>query len=58
MKGVFMIKVKLYNLETKDGRHIRKATKVIIGDDEVTFIEWLPKKQAIKQALEFLRKER
>ena len=52
------IKVELYDLKDGNGRHIRKATKVIIGDDEVTFIEWLPKKQAIKQALEFLRKER
>ena len=58
------IKVELYDLLTSSGRHIRKATKVTIDSEysningEVKFIEKMGKKEAIRQALEFLRKER
>lgn len=41
-----------YNLKTKAGRHIRKATMVTFPDGyEVKFIERMPKVVAIRQAL-------
>lgn len=42
-----------YNLKTKTGRHIRKATMVTFPDGYVVrFIEKMPKGAAIKQAAE------
>lgn len=42
-----------YTLKTKDGRHIRKATKVTFLDGyEVKFIERMTKREAMKQAAE------
>ena len=47
------MKVTEYNLKSKNGRHIRRATKVTFPDGyEVRFIERMPKGAAIKQATE------
>lgn len=46
-----------YNLKTKTGKHIRKATKVTFPDGyEVRFIERMPKAAAIRQAVEIRAK--
>jgi hypothetical protein len=46
-------KVETYNLLSRDGKNIRQATKVAFPDGVVVkFIDKLPKKEAIKQALE------
>lgn len=47
-----------YNLKAKTGRHIRKATQVIFPDGyRMEFMEKMPKRAAIKQAIEERRKE-
>lgn len=43
--------VSTYNLQTKTGRHIRKATRVTFADGTVVnFMEKMSKGEAIKQA--------
>lgn len=50
-------KVEDYKLLTGSGRYIRKATKVILKNGkEISFIEKLGKKEAIKNALYQLNK--
>ena len=45
------IRVETYNLKTRKGKHIRKATMVIFPDGKVIrFIEKMGKKEAIRQA--------
>lgn len=45
------MKVETYDLRTADGRHIRKASRVLFEDGEVVaFTERMPKREAIKQA--------
>ncbi|KKK69354.1 hypothetical protein LCGC14_2934870 [marine sediment metagenome] len=44
------MEVKTYNLQNSEGKHIRKATKVILDDGKViAFTEKLSKKKAIAQ---------
>jgi len=49
-------KIVIYNLLTKEGKHIRKATKVIFRKGsiikQIKFLEKLPKKYALKLAKE------
>jgi hypothetical protein len=45
-------KVETYNLEAHNGKHIRKATRVVFEDGIVVkFIDKLSNKEAIRQAL-------
>ena len=46
-----------YTIKTKTGNHIRKASKVTFPDGyEVRFIERMPKREAIRQAVEIRAK--
>lgn len=47
------IRVETYNLKTKNGKHIRKATMVIFPDGiTIRFMEKMGKREAIRQAQE------
>lgn len=46
------MRVENYNLVATNGRHIRKATKVIYDDGkEIRFVEKVSKKEAIRNAI-------
>lgn len=43
-----------YTMQTKSGRHIRRATRVTFSDGfKVDFIDLMPKRAAITQAIEY-----
>lgn len=45
------MKVASYNLTASNGKHIRRATKVILPDGtEIKFLDLLSNKEAIRQA--------
>jgi hypothetical protein len=39
-----------YDLKTSSGRHIRKATKVQLGNRVIRFIDKMSRREALKQA--------
>lgn len=44
------IRVETYSLKARNGRHIRKATKVVFADGhEVAFTERLSRREALRQ---------
>jgi len=50
------MKVSDYILKTRDGKRIRKATKVTLDNgQEIRFIEHISNKEAIKNAKRYLR---
>lgn len=53
------MQVETYALKAKNGRHIRMATKVVFPDGfEVKFMDKMPKAEAIRQAENFISKNR
>ena len=51
-----MIQVFEYELFSKNGIYIRKATGVRVFQREIKFLEKMSRRKAIKQALEILKK--
>ncbi len=52
------MKCEIYNLQTKDGKHIRKATKVVFDNgEEIKFTERLTNEEAKRQAYKQYWKE-
>jgi len=54
-KGLMTAYVSTYELRAATGRHIRKATQVVINGYRIRFMEKMSVKEAVKQAVSHIR---
>jgi hypothetical protein len=54
-KGLMTAYVSTYSLRAATGRHIRKATQVVVNGYRIRFMEKMSVKEAVKQAVSHIR---